>query len=293
MKKIIIIILCASSLLAATALFATGPRETESSVREIISSNPQQQLVRLTRYENQHISGVDAASAFDIYLVQSHETKVVAEISEELEGRLDLSLGNDGIVRVRLSSGRTNRNSVMKVTVYLPELTYLKASGATTVHSTGVFNSSNAEIILSGASDLKSLNLNTSGKMKVQCSGAANGSILSKSGTAELQVSGASDLTLNLICGNITLSCAGASDLAITGEADSATMTISGGSDLSAGGFAVRRLDVTASGASDARVWAVDELRAKATSASDLRYKGNPPVFETSSSSAGSVKRMN
>ena len=313
MKKIISVILCAGAILLATTLFAVQSKETETNEREV-TGDTQQQLIRLTRYDGQHITGVEASSGFDIYLIQSHETKVVAEINEELEDRLELSLSPDGIVRVRLSSvgqsgrnGRSgdnrnslrnlnrlnSRNSILKVTVYLPELTYLKASGAVTVQSTGVFNSSAAEIILSGASDVKSLNLNTAGRLKIQCSGASDGSILGKAGTAEIQVSGASDVTLNLICDNITLSCAGASDLTITGEADSGTMTVSGGSDFSASGFAVKRLDVTASGASDARVWAVDELRAKATSASDLKYKGNPPVFETSSSSAGSVKRMN
>ena len=300
MKKIISIILCAGALLLATTLFAVQYKEAETTERELSGDSSQQQLIRLTRYDGQHITGVEASSAFDIYLVQSQETKVVAEISEEVEDRLELSLSPDGIVRVRLSSagqsGRNrinSRNTVLKVTVYLPELTYLKASGAVTVFSTGIFNSNSSEIILSGAVDVKSLNLNTSGRLKIQASGASSGSILGKSGTAEIQVSGASDLTLNLICGNITLSCAGASDLTLTGEADSGTMTISGGSDFSASGFAVKRLDITASGASDARVWAIDELRAKATSASDLKYKGNPPVFETSSSSAGSVKRMN
>ena len=310
MKKITILSLCTGAILFATTLFAAQTGEKEGGTREIASPTDQQRLVRLTRYEGQRISGVSASSAFDIQLVQSHDTKVVAEINEELEDRLELTLSPDGIVRVGLNaiyqSGRDDRNSrntvrnlnrlnsrntVLKLTVYLPELSYLKTSGAVTTYSTGSFNTRNAEISLSGASEIKSLDLNAEGKLSIKISGASEAYITAHAGNAEVTASGASDLDLNLSCRTVSLNCAGASDVTVTGEAHEGTITISGGSDVNAGGFAIRQLNITVSAASDVQAWAVERCKGKVSSAASLRLKGNPAELDIQSSSAGSFRR--
>ena len=307
MKKITILSLCTGAILFATTLFAAQTGEQGSGTREIAGLTDQQRLVRLTRYEGQRITGVSASSAFDIQLVQSHDTKVVAEINEELEDRLELTLSPDGIVRIGLSSINQNgrddrnairnlnrlngRNTVLKLTVYLPELAYLKTSGAVTTYSTGSFNTRNAEISLSGASEVKSLDLNAEGKLSIKISGASEAYITAHAGNAEVTASGASDLDLKLSCRTIGLNCAGASEVTVTGEAHEGTITVSGGSDVNAGGFAVRQLNITVSAASDVQAWAVESCKGKVSSAASLNLKGNPESLDIQSSSAGSFRR--
>lgn len=261
----------------------------------VSAASAQQRLVRLTRYEGQRITGVSASSAFDVQLVQSAGTKVVAEINEELEGNLNLSLGSDGIVRVSLNSmGVRNfrtRNSVLKVTVYLPELTYLKGSGAAEFYANGNFNAPRTEIILGGAAELKSLQLRT-GTLKLNCSGSAEAALRCEADKADIQLGGAAEGDLFLRCDEAAVQLSGAAELNLTGEAGRATMNVTSASELDAVGFAVKRLNVSTASAGEAKVWAIDALEAKATSASSIRYKGNPGVFDTQSSSAGSVRRI-
>lgn len=254
----------------------------------------QQSVVRLTRYESQKISGVSASNAFDVFLVQSDQTKVVVELNQELEERLELGLTPDGIVRVSLSSGRGRiaKNTVMKITVYLPELTYLRGSGATTIHASGHFTSSSTEIILSGASDLKSLNL-TSTTTKMTCSGASDAWLQGKFDYLEVRASGASDTYLDVTCRDSYFKIEGASDMHVKGIANTSKMTASGGSDMKAAEFMVSHLNISVSGASDAKVWATESIEANASSASSVKYKGNPEKYNTKMSSAGNIRKMN
>ena len=296
MKKGILIVCCVSAALFATTLWAAKAGAPEIEVRETIENSLQQRMVRLTRYDGQRITGISASSTFDVQLIQSDQTKVVAEISEELESQLELSLGSDGIVHVGLRSlgrnNRINRNAILKLTVFLPELTYLKASGAVTVRTSGAFSAPKTELLFSGAAELKSLDLQT-GTLKIHSSGATEVSLSGSATSANVQVSGASEVDLNLTCERITVNCSGASEVDLVGTAGEGSMNVSGGSDLDAVGFAVGRLDVTASGASNAKVWAVDKLKARASGGSSIRYKGAPGVLDTQSSSASSVRKMN
>jgi hypothetical protein len=277
MKKIRIFIFLAITALAATALSA------------------QQRLVRLTRYEGERITGVSASSGFDVYLVQSRQTKVVAEISEAYESFLDLSLEADGTVRVGLRSDgmfryRNNRNTVLKLTVCLPELSLLKGSGGADIHGSGTFTASQTTIDVSGGADLESLDVRAD-LLRLTCTGGADATISGRAEQLEAKVTGGADADLNVACGTAEIEATGGADLTLRGTAEQARLDVAGGADLDARDFAVKNLTVEASSAGDATVWAVDELKIKASSASSVRYRGNPATFSTEANSAASVRK--
>jgi hypothetical protein len=257
----------------------------------------QQELVRLTRYEGERITGVSASSAFDVYLIRSDQTRVVAEIDSRFEDRLALSLDANGIVRVGLRSdlgslrGLIGRNTVMKLTVYLPELTLLKASGASDVHTEGDFTAGRCEIELSGASELDQLNLRCD-FLKLSLSGSSDAELNAAAGEIQAIVAGASELDATLTATGLTLTCAGASDADLQGEVDRARLIASGASDLNAMSLAVGRLNVTAISASEVSVWVTEELRAEAKAASSIRYRGDPATFSTRSNSASRIRKV-
>lgn len=289
MKKIVWILLAVA--VVPFTLSAVLPSAPDAPV-----AAEQQTVVRLTRYDGQRIVGVTASSAFEVTLVQSTQTKVVAEISQELENRLQLTL-NDGIVNVSLGSSNDSRNlrrkwnPVMKLTVYLPELTWLKASGATEINSVGAFTADHSEISLNGASELHALNI-SAGILTITGSGASEADITAKAGEIKCTTTGASELDLNLQGGIGAFTCSGASEVTLSGECNEAEMTVTGSSELDAEDLQVKKLTVRSSGASSVQVWATAELNADASTASDIKYKGSPAKLTTKTSSASSIKKI-
>lgn len=266
------------------------------AVLTFAAASAQQHLVRLTRYQGRPITGVSASSGFDVYLVQSTETKVVAEISEELEPYLTLTLGTDGIVHAGLDMrnsglrGLSIRNSTLKVTVFLPALTSLRGSGGSDFYADDTFQAPHMKIVMSGGSDLESFRVEAD-VLEIDASGGSDIVLSGRAGELELNVSGGADAELNVSCTSARVNVSGGADAELRGEAQQATFTVSGGADLDAAGFAVNKLAVNTSGAGSASVWAVDELKATASGAGHVRYRGRPARLDNRSSSAGRISK--
>ena len=280
-RPLVILFLAAASVLLLTA-FSTFAA--------------QQRVVRLTRYEGRSITGVNVSSGFDVYLVQSTQTRVVAEVSEALEGYLDLSLDDNGIVHVSLHSQRgfrgiIVRNAILKLTVYLPTLTRLTASGGADVTGRGTFSSDELNISMSGGADLNALDVQT-GFLTVLVSGGADTELSGQADELEVSVSGGADADLKVKCRTAKATVSGGADLGLSGNAEEATFSAMGGAELDAGDFAVKRLKVTANGVGGASVWAIDELQATASGAGSVRYRGNPQQLDNRASSAGSIRKV-
>ncbi len=282
MKRLLLLL----SLAAASVLMLSA----------FLAPSGQQRVVRLTRYDGRQITGVNASSGFDVYLVQSNETRVVAEVSEALEPYLDLSLGADGIVRVSLDTRRgfrgVTRNAVLKLTVYLPTLTSLNGSGGADFTGRGTFESDELTVKMSGGADLESLDIRT-GVLRLNVSGGADAAISGRAGALEATVSGGADAELNLNCNTARVNVSGGAEAELRGEAPEASFTASGGGDLDAEDFTVERLTANASGAGRISARVTRELRATASGAGSIRYRGNPSVLDNRSSSAGSVRKIN
>ncbi len=288
MKRFILLLsLAAVSVLTLSAF-------SDSSEQQCAAE--QQRVVRLTRYEGQPITGISASSGFDVYFVQSDETRVVAEVSEVLEPHLDLSLGADGVVRASLRSVRgfrgAIRNTVLKLTVYLPTLTSLNGSGGADFTGSGTFTSDELKVTMNGGADLESLDIQT-GVLRLIVSGGSDAEISGQAGILDATVTGGADADLYLTCNSAKVTVAGGADAELRGEATEATFNASGGGDLDAGDFAVERLTANASSAGGISAWVTRVLRATASSAGSVRYHGNPQVILNRSSSAGIVRKIN
>ena len=106
-----------------------------------------------------------------------------------------------------------------------------------------------------------------------------------------LDISGASQSEVSLRTASLEMAVTGASTANLRGESERLRADVSGASTLNAFDWTAQDVEVEASGASTARVNAEKSLRAGASGASGIRYRGNPTRTENESSGAGSVKR--
>ena len=80
-------------------------------------------------------------------------------------------------------------------------------------------------------------------------------------------------------------------DITLNGEADKLNANLSSAGDLNAYELEVREADVSASSAGDADITVSERLTARASSAGDINYRGNPKYIDAHSSSAGGVHK--
>ncbi|MDQ3798178.1 MAG: DUF2807 domain-containing protein [Acidobacteriota bacterium] len=107
-----------------------------------------------------------------------------------------------------------------------------------------------------------------------------------------LDISGASNGTLtNVKNESLTIDASGASKIRIDGETGDLNVDLSGASRLDAENLRAENVTVEASGASSAIVAALNDLRAEASGASNIRYTGEPRNVKKNTSGASSVRQ--
>jgi hypothetical protein len=107
-----------------------------------------------------------------------------------------------------------------------------------------------------------------------------------------LDISGASTGTLtNVKNESLTIDASGASKIRIDGETGDLNVDLSGASRLDAENLRAENVTVEAGGASSAIVWALNDLRAEASGASNIRYAGEPKNVKKNTSGASSVRQ--
>jgi len=105
----------------------------------------------------------------------------------------------------------------------------------------------------------------------------------------ELNVSSAGDIKIEAYAKNIEVDISSSGDMTLSGEADMLEGNLSSAGDLNAYNLKVREADLDVSSAGDADVYVTERLRARASSAGDINYKGNPKYLDAHSSSAGGI----
>ena len=110
-----------------------------------------------------------------------------------------------------------------------------------------------------------------------------------KCGNIEIGASSSGDITLELHADKVDLDISSAGDIKLTGDAESLRADLSSAGDLKAFDFKVKNADVSVSSAGDADVYASEKLIARASSAGDIQYMGNPKYVDAHSSSAGGI----
>ena len=217
-------------------------------------ASAQTRMVRLTRYEGRPITGVSASGAFDVRLIRSDETRAVVEIDERHEPMLRFEIDTCGVVHVGMDGGVRidSRHAKRRLYLYLSDLAYIRASGASDVDCAGLF----------------------------------------ESGDVRIELGGASDIVLSGFSGNLYCDLSGASDMKVSGAAGIVSVKCSGASDFDAAGLVTQSCRAEASAASRIALGPVEkELSADSGGASSITYRGNPSLGSVVHSSASSVRQ--
>lgn len=144
-------------------------------------------------------------------------------------------------------------NKEFKVYITAPKLNGLTVSGAVNFVVVDILKSTNLSLVLSGAS-------NFSGKIDAEA---------------------------------IKTNLSGASDCKVSGSANKLDLVCSGASSFKGADLNVGEADLDASGASSIKIHVNEILKAHASGASSIQYKGSPKMYKQSASGASSIKQMN
>ena len=107
----------------------------------------------------------------------------------------------------------------------------------------------------------------------------------------ELSASSAGDIKLETHTKNISADISSSGDISHSGETDMLRADLSSAGDLKAYDLKAREADVSVSSAGDADVNVSERITARASSAGDINYKGDPKYVDAHSSSAGGIHK--
>jgi len=128
-------------------------------------------------------------------------------------------------------------------------------------------------------------------KIAATSAGDVVGKTVIKADELTLVTSSAGDLKLDLDVKKLTCKISSAGDISLTGKTDELEANLSSAGDLNAYELTARVANVSVSSSGDADITVTDKLWARASSAGDISFKGNPPEVDAHSSSAGSINR--
>ena len=107
----------------------------------------------------------------------------------------------------------------------------------------------------------------------------------------ELSASSAGDIKLEVNAKSLDVDISSSGDISLTGETDRLRADLSSAGDLNAYDLKSREADISVSSAGDANVNVSERITARASSAGDVNYKGEPKYVDAHSSSAGGIHR--
>lgn len=107
----------------------------------------------------------------------------------------------------------------------------------------------------------------------------------------KLSASSAGNIKLDVNAKEIEADISSSGDITLTGEADMLEADLSSAGDLNAYDLKVREADISASSAGNAEINVSEKITARASSAGDINYQGNPKYVDAHSSSAGGVHK--
>jgi hypothetical protein len=112
-----------------------------------------------------------------------------------------------------------------------------------------------------------------------------------KTDKIELEANSAGNIKLDITATEVSIDISSSGDITVSGEADKLRADLSSAGDLKAYDLKVREADVDVSSAGDADIYVTEKLSARASSAGDINYRGEPKYIDSHSSSAGGIHR--
>jgi hypothetical protein len=221
-------------------------------------------------------TSIRVSSAIELFISQSNKTEVaVSASSDEYRNRIITEV-DGGTLIIRMADNKWwkwgNENYRIKAYVSVKDLYALTGSGATNIKIVNGLSAEKLKINLSGASDLR-------------------GDI--KAGTLMTELSGASNFKATVQASALSVKGSGACDIEVSGSGDDLIVDVSGASSVKMYDYLVKGASVEASGASSIKLNVSDMLKAHATGASSVDYKGTATIKEMQSSGASSVRHRN
>ena len=298
--------LFAAAFLALVPAAATNANEPETASIETKS------------YALSNFDGLDVSWIFNVDLVQSSSWKVEVEAPDFVIPYLQVKVrsnslilgvsGMPGDVRKKMERG----NYKVHATVAMPELARVEMSGASKLQADGDFQTGNFSMELSGASSIKGLQM-MANYADIECSGASKFQLAGSLKDTKLNLSGASKGTLESDGGTLNIGLSGSAKMEITGVFDKADMELSAATNvkmkgalgaLRLSGSGAAKLDtmdcpandvwMELSGASSARVVALDKLGVHLSGAASCHYKAGEhlQITETDVDRGASLRKI-
>jgi hypothetical protein len=107
----------------------------------------------------------------------------------------------------------------------------------------------------------------------------------------EISASSAGNIRLEVYARTIEVNISSSGDVSLSGESGTLKADLSSAGDLEAYNLKVNEADVSASSAGDARINVSQKITARASSAGDISFQGDPKYVDAHSSSAGGIHR--
>jgi uncharacterized protein YxeA len=125
--------------------------------------------------------------------------------------------------------------------------------------------------------------------LKTSSAGDIIGETPLKGDKIEIGASSAGDIKVEVYGKDLEVDISSSGDVTLSGEAETLNADLSSAGDLEAYGLKIKEADVNVSSAGDARVFVSGKLVARASSAGDISYQGNPRYVDAHASSAGGI----
>lgn len=112
-----------------------------------------------------------------------------------------------------------------------------------------------------------------------------------KSDEIKLSASSAGDITLEVYAREINIDISSSGDMTLKGETEELDADLSSAGDLNAYDLKAKEADISVSSAGDANINVTEKITARASSAGDINYKGDPKYVDVHTSSAGGIHK--
>lgn len=223
-------------------------------------------------------NAIRVSSAIDVYLTQANSNEVaVSANSEEVRDHIITEVeGGTLIIRMADNQSWWNwkkwGNYKAKAYVSVKELVAISATGASNIRAVNKIETPKLKVKMTGATDFK-------GEVEA--------------GTLSISLTGASEFKGVARVGALSIDATGASTVELSGSTDDVVIDVTGASSVRMYDLVAKGASVGATGASNVKVNVTQLLKARATGASSIDYKGEPNVKESSSTGASSIRHKN
>lgn len=112
-----------------------------------------------------------------------------------------------------------------------------------------------------------------------------------RSENLKITTSSSGDVKVEVYAGELVLRTSSAGDITLKGTADYVDAKTSSAGDIKAYDLEAREADLRASSAGDIKITVTEKMTARASSAGDIHYRGNPQYVNSRSSSGGDVQK--